>query len=93
MVGASGAIAAVMGAYLVWFPRAPILTLALVFLVEVPAGLWLAIWFALQFFTGPNSGVAYMAHIGGFVFGAIVAFFIRNTEWWRRRARPSYYAV
>jgi membrane associated rhomboid family serine protease len=90
LIGASGAIAAVMGAYLVWFPRAPILTIALFFLVEVPAAIWLAIWFVLQFFTGPDSGVAYMAHIGGFVFGAVVALLLRNTEWWRRRSGPQY---
>ena len=93
MVGASGAIAGVMGAYLVWFPRAPILTLVIIFLVEIPAGIWLAVWFGLQFFTGPNDGVAYMAHIGGFAFGVVVAFLIRNTDWWKRRARPQYYAV
>jgi len=90
MVGASGAIAAVMGAYLVWFPRAPILTLALFFLVEIPAGIWLLIWFGMQFFTAPSSGVAYMAHIGGFVFGAIVALAVRNSDWWRRRGVAEY---
>ncbi len=91
MVGASGAIAAVMGAYLVWFPRAPILTIAIFFLVEIPAGIWLVIWFVLQFFTGPDSGVAYMAHIGGFVFGVVVALFVRNTDWWHRRQVPPAY--
>jgi membrane associated rhomboid family serine protease len=90
LVGASGAIAAVMGAYLVWFPRTPILTLVLFVLVEVPAGIWLAIWFALQFFTGPSSGVAYMAHIGGFVFGMVVGLFLRNTLWWKRKAVNAY---
>jgi membrane associated rhomboid family serine protease len=90
LVGASGAIAAVMGAYLVWFPSAPILTLIFVFIVPIPAGIWLAIWFVLQFFTGPNSGVAYMAHIGGFVFGMVVAWALRNTDWWKRRSLPAY---
>jgi membrane associated rhomboid family serine protease len=90
LVGASGAIAAVMGAYLVWFPRAPILTLLFFFFIEVPAGIWLTIWFVLQFFTGPNSGVAYMAHIGGFVFGLAVAAVLRNTDWWHRRDTPDY---
>jgi membrane associated rhomboid family serine protease len=90
LVGASGAIAAVMGAYLVWFPRAPILTLLLIFFVEIPAGIWLAIWFVTQFFTGPNSGVAYMAHIGGFVFGMLVAAVIRKTNWWRQPSPTAY---
>jgi membrane associated rhomboid family serine protease len=90
LVGASGAIAAVMGAYLVWFPRAPILTLLLFFFIEVPAGIWLSIWFLLQFFTGPNSGVAYMAHIGGFVFGLAVAAVLRNTDWWHRQTTSAY---
>jgi membrane associated rhomboid family serine protease len=90
LVGASGAIAAVMGAYMVWFPWAPILTLVLFFFIELPAGVWLAIWFVSQFFIGPNSGVAYMAHIGGFAFGLVVAALLRNTSWWRRRALPAY---
>jgi membrane associated rhomboid family serine protease len=90
LVGASGAIAAVMGAYMVWFPSAPILTLVLFFFIEVPAGIWLAIWFVSQFFIGPNSGVAYMAHVGGFVFGLLVAAAVRNTDWWKRRTVPAY---
>jgi membrane associated rhomboid family serine protease len=90
LVGASGAIAAVMGAYMVWFPRAPILTLLLFFFVEIPAGIWLAIWFISQFFIGPNSGVAYVAHIGGFVFGLLVAAVVRNTGGWTHQGRPTY---
>ena len=90
LIGASGAIAGIMGAYLVWFPRAPIITLVFLFVVPIPAGIWLAIWFVMQFFTGPDSGVAYMAHIGGFVFGLAVAALLRNSDWWRRRAGPSY---
>ena len=85
LVGASGAIAGVMGAYLMWFPWAPVLTLVFILLVEIPAGIWLAVWFVLQFFTGPNSGVAYMAHIGGFVFGLVVASLVRSSRWWRQR--------
>jgi membrane associated rhomboid family serine protease len=90
LIGASGAIAAVMGAYLVWFPRAPILTLLFFFFIEIPAGIWLTIWFVMQFFTGPNSGVAYMAHVGGFVFGILVGAVVRRTDWWRRRPLPVY---
>jgi rhomboid family protein len=76
-VGASGAIAAVLGSYIVMFPRARIL--ALVFLVapvEVPAAFVLGSWFVVQFFSGVGSigaeihnGVAYWAHVGGFVAG------------------------
>jgi membrane associated rhomboid family serine protease len=72
VVGASGAIAAVMGAYLVWFPRARIwnVIVPLFFLpFPLPAALVLGIWFVLQFFTDPNSGVAWVAHVGGFLFG------------------------
>jgi membrane associated rhomboid family serine protease len=93
LVGASGAIAAVMGAYMVWFPRAPILTLVFFFFIEIRASIWLAIWFVMQFFTGPNSGVAYMAHIGGFVFGLVVAAALRNTDWWKQRTLPVYPVV
>ena len=88
LVGASGAIAAVMGAYLVWFPRAAILTLLLFFFVEIPAGIWLTIWFVSQFFLGPNSGVAYMAHVGGFSFGLAVGALVRHRNWWHSEASP-----
>ena len=83
LIGASGAIAGVMGAYLVWFPRARILSvvLPLVFLpFYVPAALVLAVWFVTQFFTDPNSGVAWVAHVAGFAFGAAVAVSLRRTH-------------
>jgi membrane associated rhomboid family serine protease len=79
-IGASGAIAGVMGAYLILFPRAKILTLIPLFfffpLVEVPAFFFLGIWFLFQFLTAAGSagqpgGVAVWAHIGGFVFGVV----------------------
>jgi membrane associated rhomboid family serine protease len=79
LVGASGAIAAVMGAYLVWFPNARIRTLLIAFFIfftDVRAKWLLAFWFVLQFFTGENSGVAWMAHVGGFVFGAAAGLFL-----------------
>jgi len=97
LVGASGAIAATLGAYLVLFPRARILTLVfLVFfyqLIEVPAVIILAFWFVLQLIDGVASlgaetaggGVAFFAHIGGFVAGAVVGFLVRVTG----RGRPS----
>jgi membrane associated rhomboid family serine protease len=85
MIGASGAIAATLGGYLVLFPRARVTSLVfLVFfyqLIDVPAVVVLVMWFALQLIDGLASlgstdltvGVAFFAHIGGFVFGAIVA--------------------
>ena len=87
MIGASGAIAAVMGAYLVLFPRTPVRTLFFlgffVFLRDIPAVALLVFWFASQFFVAPSSGVAWMAHVGGFAFGALVALA------GRARLRPS----
>jgi len=75
-IGASGAIAGVMGAYLILYPRARILTLFLFFPVEIPAFFFLGIWFFIQFLSaagahGQTSGIAWWAHIGGFVFGMI----------------------
>jgi membrane associated rhomboid family serine protease len=83
LIGASGAIAGVMGAYLVWFPRARILSvvLPLFFLpFYLPAALVLVVWFVTQFFTDPHSGVAWVAHVFGFGFGALVALALRNTR-------------
>ena len=76
-LGASGAISAVLGAYLVLLPHARVLTLILFILREVPAVLFLGIWFGFQLLDGSTSlahpeaggGVAFFAHIGGFVFG------------------------
>ena len=90
MVGASGAIAAVLGGYLVLFPRARILSLVfLVFfyqLIEVPALLVLGFWFLLQVIDGVTSlgatsadgGIAFFAHIGGFVAGALLIMIFRD---------------
>src|SRR3974377_273648 len=83
MVGASGAIAGVMGAYFALFPTARILTLIPVFffvIIEVPAYVFLGIWFVLQFFFGTFSilgaraevGVAFWAHVGGFLAGYLL---------------------
>jgi membrane associated rhomboid family serine protease len=81
MIGASGAIAAVMGAYLVWFPDAPVRTAVLAFVIplilRIRAKWVLIFWFLLQFLTSPNSGVAWAAHVGGFVFGALVGLLVR----------------
>jgi membrane associated rhomboid family serine protease len=75
VIGASGAIAGVMGAYLVLWPKARILTvvpLFLFFVVYLPAGVVLGIWFAMQFLTNPNEGVAWVAHVGGFATGVLI---------------------
>lgn len=84
-VGASGAIGAVLGAYLVLYPRSRVLTfIPLGFFMRltlVPASIVLGLWFVLQLFSGVLSlggpdvgGVAFWAHIGGFAFGALIAF-------------------
>src|SRR6266508_1964328 len=82
-LGASGAIAGVLGAYIVMFPRRRVLTLVLFFFITavwLPAWAVLGAWFVLQLFNGvgsvtthASSGVAFFAHIGGFVFGAALA--------------------
>jgi len=77
-VGASGAVSGVLGAYLVVLPNARVLTLVFFFLLEVPAFLFLGAWFLFQLWEGGFSltqpevggGVAFFAHVGGFVFGA-----------------------
>jgi membrane associated rhomboid family serine protease len=78
-IGASGAIAGVMGAYMISFPRSRILTLIPIFIVfpivEVPAVFFLGVWFIFQFLsaasTAGQGGIAWWAHIGGFIFGII----------------------
>ena len=78
-LGASGAVSGVLGAYLVLLPNASVLTLVFFFLIEVPAFLFLGFWFVFQLWEGGFSlampqaggGVAFFAHIGGFVFGAV----------------------
>jgi membrane associated rhomboid family serine protease len=87
-LGASGAIAVLLGAYFVWFPRARVLTLIVVFPVWLPAFVVLGLWFVLQFGTQSSSGIATLAHIGGFVFGAFVAFVLHTVAGFPRvRAR------
>jgi len=91
VVGASGAVAAAMGAYLVWFPNAPIRTLVFIMLVRVKAKWWLAFWLITQFFIGADSQVAWMAHVGGFVFGALVGLLVRRSPAAHRAAfTPEY---
>lgn len=94
-VGASGAIAGVMGGYLLMFPKARvdvILILIIFFKIfPIPAWIMLAIWFGLQFIGGIGSdpdagGVAYWAHAGGFVAGLILCI-----PMWLRRGGPAYW--
>jgi membrane associated rhomboid family serine protease len=88
-IGASGAIAGVMGAYFVLYPHAMVLTLVpILFIIEVvvlPAFVFLGLWFVLQFFQGAFSivsmdaqGVAWWAHIGGFIAGMLLAQWLRD---------------
>lgn len=82
-IGASGAIAGVLGAYFLWYPRARILTLVPIFLfisiVEIPAIYYLFLWFGLQLINGlvslamPGNVVAWWAHVGGFLAGVVLA--------------------
>jgi membrane associated rhomboid family serine protease len=96
-VGASGAIAGVMGAYLIKFPRAHIRTLVFIFIfittVDIPAFFLLMYWFAIQFFSGVGSvgystassgDVAWFAHVGGFLAGMALIMLMPTKE----RARP-----
>jgi membrane associated rhomboid family serine protease len=99
MVGASGAIAGVLGAYFVLFPRARVITFVplyfLPYLVEIPALFYLAFWFVSQLFNGLFAlavaseiagGVAWWAHVGGFASGVILVKFFEQ----RRAYRPWY---
>lgn len=98
IVGASGAIAGVLGAYLVMFPHASVLTIVPVFIfltfVNIPASIFLILWFAMQFlygmgsFTAGAGSIAWWAHVGGFATGVVMAFLIpkkrRRLEQFRR---------
>lgn len=80
-IGASGAVAGVMGAYFILYPRSRVLTLIPIifipYFVEIPAAFFLAVWFLFQFLSaalsgGQASGIAWWAHIGGFIFGIVL---------------------
>lgn len=78
-LGASGAISGVMGAYTLLYPRARVLTLVFIFLVPIPAFIFLGYWILLQFLAGigtfgtaASGGVAWWAHVGGFLTGMLV---------------------
>jgi membrane associated rhomboid family serine protease len=92
MVGASGAIAGILGGYILLFPRSRVVTLVPIFFffyfIEIPAILFLGLWFLMQFFYGTltlaaetsvsRSGVAWWAHVGGFITGAGLVFPFRK---------------
>lgn len=102
-VGASGAIAGVMGAYLMLYPRATVVTLVpIVFffhVIELPAIIFLSLWFVINLSSGLGSiamqsdagGVAWWAHIGGFLVGLGWAALLRSRFWASRHQRPYCY--
>ena len=94
MIGASGAVAGVLGAYLILFPHSRVASLVPVLfiftIIEIPATIFLLFWFASQLYSGwfaiqggGASGVAWWAHIGGFTFGLIMVFFFRKRTAYR----------
>ena len=103
-IGASGAIAGVLGGYLLLFPRARVLTVVLIILfatiIEIPAAILLVIWFVLQFLpalgqvtttAAGGEGVAYWAHVGGFAFG-LVAIKLFANRYGKKAAGPPGFA-
>jgi len=92
MVGASGAIAGILGAYFVLFPRANVKTLLFLFVfvtvVQVPAVFFLGLWFLFQLMSsGTGGGIAWYAHIGGFLAGAFLIRFFLGPRMRRLRTR------
>ena len=87
-LGASGAIAGVLGAYILLFPRRRVSVLQGFRVIQVPAVIVIGLWIVLQFYSGFGSianasgtgGVAYMAHIGGFVAGFVLSFLFRGNS-------------
>jgi membrane associated rhomboid family serine protease len=93
MIGASGAISGVLGAYLLLYPRVEVETLLIlgyfVRLVRMPALVVLGFWIILQLFSGlaslgmdASGGVAFFAHVGGFVAGLVLVLLLRRRRWW-----------
>lgn len=84
-VGASGAISGVMGAYILLYPRARILTLVFIFPLPIPAVVFLGLWYVMQFLAGLSTigvkvtgGVAVWAHVGGFLLGMLITSIARK---------------
>jgi rhomboid family protein len=97
MLGASGAIAAILGAYFVLYPNSRVLTLVLVFPVRIPAWIFLGLWFLYQLIEANyglfsahanGGGVAFFAHVGGFLFGVIAARGLLQTRNTPNRSTP-----
>jgi membrane associated rhomboid family serine protease len=100
MIGASGAIAGVMGAYMIKFPHSRIRTLVFmlfIFFIDVPAWFMLIYWFAVQFFSGIGSiaqntantgGTAFFAHVGGFLTGMLLINLLGTRQRYVRRWDP-----
>jgi len=102
-IGASGAISGVLGAYVVFFPSSRILTLVPLLIIwftwRIPAVIFIGLWFVAQFLSGVSSlgsqsmgGVAWWAHVGGFLIGVVVALIVRAAGGASRRPSPSYYS-
>ena len=94
MIGASGAVAGVLGAYLILFPHSRIASLVPILfiftIIEIPAVIFLLFWFGSQLYSGlfaiqgsSGSGIAWWAHVGGFLFGMIMVFFFRTRTTYR----------
>lgn len=88
VIGASGAVSGVMGAYLVLYPQARVRSLVFIFFfftfVDIPAFVFLIVWFIFQFLNFGGQGIAWLAHVGGFLIGLFLI------KWWRdrRKRRP-----
>ncbi|MFC3179373.1 rhomboid family intramembrane serine protease [Cypionkella sinensis] len=102
LIGASGAIAGVLGGYLMLFPRAKVdvLFIFIIFfrVFSIPAWIVLGVWFAIQSFNGyaaTADGVAYLAHIGGFIAGAVLVLpvLIRRRLWAQNDGKPPHPAA
>lgn len=92
VVGASGAIAGVMGAYFLLYPNARVKTLIFIFIfiqfIDLPAFVFLGLWFLMQLFSGTiggASGIAWWAHIGGFAMGALTIYLMGGARLPRKR--------
>jgi len=90
MIGASGAVSGILGAYLVLLPHARIKTIIFIFIfikiIELPAVLLLTIWFFMQLLLSQGEGVAWYAHIGGFIFGLITINMFKQKNTKKRRS-------
>lgn len=87
VIGASGAISGVLGAYAVLYPKARIVSLVSYFILPVPAIIFLGFWFVMEWFLGffdVSGGVAYWAHIGGFIMGVVLGLTVGRE---RKKAR------